>query len=155
MRTANVVTFLLVSSFLSYSAWATSASELAKFTPEKIGDFSATESATVQDTTKGDGPFHRVQRTYNSKNGPMSVIAIIEGPDVANNIKNVFSGTGRKTSVKKFEVMQTSPSGMVQASVKVGKQCLLTVVVMNTADGSLVIDFIKKLDLDGLAKAVR
>ncbi|MEN6620202.1 MAG: hypothetical protein ABFD50_01440 [Smithella sp.] len=156
MKTLKLSILFIVLLF-STSAFAVSAKDLAKFTPDKIGDFTATETATIQDINKANGMLHRVQRAYKSDKGLMCVIAIIEGAEVTNNIKAIFSKEGKKTMIGNFEVIQMTPKDnqfMVQSSVKLSKQCLLTVVVLNTNDINVPIKIIKKINLNDLAKIV-
>jgi hypothetical protein len=156
MKTLKLAGILFVVLLFSKSAFALSANDLAKFTPDKISDFTATETAIIQDINKKSGTYHRVQRIYKSAKGLMCVIAIIEGAEVSNDINDLFPLERKeKTRIGNFEVFQRIPNNdMIQLSVKLGKQCLLTIIVLNTEDINVPIKVFNKLNLDGLAKIV-
>lgn len=138
----------------STSAFAISANDLAKFTPDKIGDFKATGATTIEEIKKESSTIHRVQRTYESAKGLMCAIAILEGAEVAKQINDLFPLERKeKTKVDNYEVIKrVANNNMIQFSVKLGKKLLLTMIVFNTEDFNVPIKVFKKLDLKGLAK---
>jgi len=84
----------------------------------------------------------------------MCIIAILEGAEVAKQINTLFPLESKeKIKVDKYEVIKkVANNNMIQFSVKLGKQLLLTMLVMNTEDFNVPIKVFKKLDLNGLAK---
>jgi hypothetical protein len=133
-----------------------SADELARFVPDRLGQFKATRPARRKQKNSPDGPFSWVQRTYKGPGRLMAVVAI----SYKNSSRKDLAGLaakGRSIKVLGYSAAAYKPMAgpMVAVSVVPADRLMVSVVVINSADHQASVDLFKCLDHRGLVRLVR
>jgi hypothetical protein len=156
LRNALLAVLVMLLPSFANSAVPVTAQEMAACLPDKVLTFSSTKPPTLQDETKEQVGFHRVQKLYDADNRQkMAAVAIISGAGVAAKIAGQFSA-GKPADVHGFRAaLQTStnPPPSVSMSVKLADDEMITVMVLNSRDVSDAKKFVSALDLKCLAGA--
>jgi hypothetical protein len=142
------------------NTFSQSATHLATFLPDTLGDFIATKAAVIKEKhedMKNDTVYARVQRFYRSPKGLIAVIAIVHGHGVPDNIRRVFSKKGTPVSILKFDAIvwphkKNDPiSNSITVSVKILNNMMVTIMVLNTTNKKYPLSILHKLDLKSLS----